>query len=112
MKEIKYLSVSSGGSSLSGWGVPLNYTSSYHPQSDGQSEGLNQFVESYLHCMSSTEPNKWAKWLALAEFWYNTNYHSGLQFTPFQDLYGYTLNHFSLGPYMELTSEDVKDEIK
>jgi hypothetical protein len=39
--------------------------------------------------MTFLEPKKWAAWLPLAEYWYNTNYHTTLKCTPFEALYGY-----------------------
>jgi hypothetical protein len=56
----------------------LNLSSSYHPQTDGQTERLNQCLESYLRCMTQACPTKWSKWISLAEYWYNTTWHSAL----------------------------------
>jgi transposase InsO family protein/ribosomal protein L21E len=69
--------------------VELRYSSAYHPQSDGQTERVNQCLETYLRSMTFQEPKKWMSWLSLAEFWYNTTYHTALQLTPFQALYGF-----------------------
>jgi transposase InsO family protein len=69
--------------------VQLRFSSSYHPQSDGQTERVNQCLENYLRCMTFQEPRKWLSWLPLAEFWYNTSFHTSLQLTPFQALYGF-----------------------
>lgn len=71
-----------------GFRVDLRFSSAYHPQSDGQTERVNQCLENYLRCMIFQEPHKWSKWLSLAEFWYNTSYHTALNITPFQALYG------------------------
>jgi transposase InsO family protein len=56
--------------------VSLHYSSAYHPQKDGKIERVNQCLESYLRCMAFLEPKKWVSWLPLAEWWYNTNYHT------------------------------------
>jgi hypothetical protein len=38
----------------------MNMSSSYHPQTDGQTERLNQCMETYLRCMTQACPSKWA----------------------------------------------------
>lgn len=64
-------------------------SSSYHPQTDGQTERLDQCLEAFLRCTVHSCPKQWIKWLPLAEFWYNTTYHSALGHTPFEVLYGH-----------------------
>lgn len=74
----------------------LNMSSAYHPQTDGQTERLNQCLETYLRCMVQACPTKWAQWIPLAEFWYNSTYHSAHGLTPFQALYGHPPRHFGI----------------
>lgn len=38
--------------------------------------------------MTSHRPHKWVKWLALAEWWYNSTYHSAIKKSPFEAVYG------------------------
>jgi hypothetical protein len=69
--------------------VNLRMSTAYHPQSDGQTERVNQCLESYLRSMAFSEPKKWCSWLSLAEWWYNSTYHTATKFTPFHALYGF-----------------------
>ena len=66
----------------------LLMSSSYHPQMDGQIERLNQCLEIFLRCLVNACLTKWLDWLPLAEYWYNTTFHSALGKTPFEVLYG------------------------
>jgi transposase InsO family protein len=64
-------------------GVQFNMGLAYHPQSDGQTERVNQCMETFLRCFVTACPRKWVDWLPLAEFWYNTSYHSTISQSPF-----------------------------
>lgn len=77
-------------------GTSLRLSSSYHPQTDGQTEHVNQCLETYLRCFVHSCPSKWSSWLSMAEFWYNSSTHSALGRSPFEVLYGYPLRHFGL----------------
>ena len=70
-------------------GTQLAHSSSYHPQFDGQTEIVNKCLEGYLCCFVYDKQTKWVKWLPLAEWWYNTSFHTAAKMTPFMALYGY-----------------------
>jgi hypothetical protein len=70
-------------------GTQLAHSSSYHPQSDGQTEIVNKCLEGYLRCFVSDKQTQWVRWLSLAEWWYNTSFHTATKMTPFMALYGY-----------------------
>lgn len=77
-------------------GTTLSMSSSYHPETDGQSERVNQCLEGYLRCFAHACPTKWIQWLSLAEFWYNTSPHSALGKSPFEVLYGTSPRHLGI----------------
>nr|GEV68628.1 retrovirus-related Pol polyprotein from transposon 17.6 [Tanacetum cinerariifolium] len=41
----------------------------------------------YLRCMYGEKPKEWVKWLPLAKFWYNANYHTSTKTTPYEAVY-------------------------
>lgn len=73
-------------------GIQLLLSSAYHPQTDGQTERVNQCLEMYLRCAIHNDPKQWKSWLSQAEFWYNSSYHTSLGCSPFYALYGYDPN--------------------
>ncbi|GJW42419.1 retrotransposable element Tf2 [Tanacetum coccineum] len=68
----------------------LKMSTAYHPQTDRQTEIVNKCLDTYLRCMTGETPKDWVKWVPLAEYWYNTNYHSVLDTTPYEVVYGQT----------------------
>ena len=83
-------------------------SSARHPQSDGQTERVNQQVECFLRCFVSGHPSHWAKWIPLCEYWYNTNWHSATGKTPFEIIYGHSPRHFGLAPDDTIQSVDLQ----
>ncbi|TYJ96446.1 Transposon Tf2-6 polyprotein [Cucumis melo var. makuwa] len=69
-------------------GTKLNRSSTYHPQSDGQTEVVNRGVKVYLRCFCNDKPKEWIKWISWTEYWYNTTFQRALGMTPFQVVYG------------------------
>jgi hypothetical protein len=69
--------------------VDLHFSTAYHPESDGQTERVNQCLEQYLRTMAFQEPKKWSTWLTTAEWWYNSSYHTAIKTSPFEASYEY-----------------------
>lgn len=69
-------------------GTSFRMSTSYHPQSDGQTEVVNGCLETFLRCFASEQPRQWYSWLSWAEFWYNTSSHSATGKSPFEIVYG------------------------
>jgi hypothetical protein len=70
--------------------VDLHFSTAYHPESDGQTERVNQCLEQYLRTMAFQAPKKWSQWLTTAEWWYNSSYHTTIKTSPFEALYEYS----------------------
>lgn len=63
-------------------------STTYHPQTNRQSELLNKCVQQNLRCYVAEVPSQWVAMLPWAELWYNTSYQTPASMTPFQALYG------------------------
>jgi hypothetical protein len=68
-------------------GTTFKYSSSYHPETDGETEVVNRNLETYLRCLASEHPRQWFKFLHLAEYWYNSAFHSAIKMSLFEALY-------------------------
>jgi hypothetical protein len=63
--------------------ISRKLSSSYHPQTDGQTERTNQTLEQYLRCFINYQQDDWIDFLHMAEFAYNNSIHSSTGYTPF-----------------------------
>ena len=64
-------------------GIEATPSTTYHPQTDGQTKQVNQELEQYLHLFIGERQDDWYGLLLLAEFSYNNHVHLSTQQTPF-----------------------------
>ena len=63
--------------------------SAYHPQTDGETERLNQEVETYLRIFCGSNPETWVDHIPIAKFVHNHRPHSSTRKSPFYLMLGY-----------------------
>jgi hypothetical protein len=66
-------------------------------------------METFLRCFANATPSKWFEWLHLAEFWYNTSWHSALNQSPFFVLYGHSPWQLGLDDADACTVDNLED---
>jgi hypothetical protein len=66
-----------------GLGIETALSTAHRPQTDGQTERLNQTVETFLRIFTSYHQNDWVSLLPYAEFAYNNQKHSSTGWSPF-----------------------------
>eukprot|EP00253_Pinus_taeda_P033985 PITA_33985 len=103
-------------------GTQLNFSTAYHPQTDGQTERVNQVLEDMLRAYVMLKPGQWEEYLHLVEFAYNNGYHTSTQLSPFEVLYGRKCrtpsswggpeDKLSLGPEMLKDMEDMVKRVR
>jgi transposase InsO family protein len=71
-----------------GFGTNLNFIATYHPQTNEQTERVNQIIEDMMRMYVMDKPSKWEDYLHLVEFSYNNGYQDSLKMIPFEALYG------------------------
>lgn len=81
----------------------MSFSSSHHPQHDGQTEALNKLVEQMLRAYVQERPNSWAKRLPLVEHACNSTPRGSTGVAHFLVLNGFTLK----GPlgYLALSND-------
>ncbi len=68
--------------------VKHKMSTTFHPQTDGQTERYNAELEAYLRIFCTYEPDTWNKMLPIAQFAHNSRTHEVLKQSPFQLMYG------------------------
>ena len=69
-------------------GITTALSTAYHPQTDGQTERVNQEIEQYLRLFVNYRQDDWTDWLSIAEFSHNNRLHTSTDHSPFYLNYG------------------------
>jgi len=69
-------------------GIKTKLSTAFHPQTDGQTERMNQELEQYLRFFVEHRQKDWPEWLAAAEFAVNNKVHMATKVSPFMENYG------------------------
>ncbi len=85
-------------------GSKVNLSTAYHPQTDGQSERVNQTLEQYLRCFTSYNQDDWSSLLPMAELAYNNSYSESIGMSPLYAVTGQDANLEHLGDISNTTT--------
>jgi transposase InsO family protein len=70
-------------------GTKLLFSTTSHPQTDGQTEAVNRTLSIMLQAILKTNLKLWEECLPHIEFAYNRSIHSTMKISPFQLVYGF-----------------------
>jgi len=70
-------------------GIKTKLSTAFHPETDGQTERMNQVLEEYLHHYCSWKQDNWKELLPLGEFAINSASSESTGMSPFEANYGY-----------------------
>jgi len=82
--------------------IDRRISTAVHPQTDGQTEGINASMEQYLRVFVNHQPDDWVKWLPLKEFEANDGVSETTKCTPFHVIQG-------MDPWMWFAGEPSKE---
>ena len=68
--------------------IETKLLTAFYPQTDGQTEQMNQELEQYLWFFVDHRQKDWPEWLALVEFAVNNKVHTATKVSPFMANYG------------------------
>ncbi|CEL53110.1 Retrotransposable element Tf2 155 kDa protein type 3 OS=Schizosaccharomyces pombe (strain 972 / ATCC 24843) GN=Tf2-11 PE=4 SV=1 [Rhizoctonia solani AG-1 IB] len=86
--------------------IAPRYSTAYHPQSNGQAEIKNQWLEAYLRPFINHRQSDWVDWLPLAEFAHNAKSKATGK-SPFEIVYGLSP---MISPVLEPTGSPAADD--
>ena len=69
-------------------GTRMTMSTTFHPQTDGQSERAIQVLEDMLRACVQAHKGCWEEHLPLVKFGYNNSYQASIQMAPYEALYG------------------------
>ena len=69
-------------------GIKSKMSTTFHSQTDGQTERVNQKLEQYLRMFIDYRQEQWPDWLGTAEFVYNNKVHTSTKAPLFKANYG------------------------
>ena len=69
-------------------GTRLNFSTAFHPQTDGQSEKVIHILEDMLRSCVIDYEGSWDRHIPLVEFVYNNSFQSSIGMAPYEALYG------------------------
>nr|GEZ22554.1 putative nucleotidyltransferase, ribonuclease H [Tanacetum cinerariifolium] len=72
----------------SAWGTRLKFSTTFHPDVDGQTERTIQALEDMLRSCALEWTRNWDEYLCLVEFAYNNSWHASIKAAPYELLYG------------------------
>jgi len=91
-------------------GTKLLFSTTCHPQIDGQIEVVNRTLSQLLRCFINKNLKTWEEWLPHVEFVYNRVVHSTTQMSSFEVVYGFNpLTPLDLLPLLDIDSMTNKD---
>jgi len=92
-------------------GIKQKLSTTFHPQTDRESERVNQEIEQYLHICGNFQQDDWATLLPLIEFAHNAQPHRSTYRSPFEVWYGF---HLTFKPPLQLQTrlQSVDERIK
>jgi transposase InsO family protein len=97
-------------------GTNHRLSTAFRPQTDGQTERMNQVLEQYLRCYINYEQNNWVEKLPIAQFAYNTAHNESTKLTPAYANFGFTPDAYhdkrdpkTINPAAILKADDLKN---
>ena len=70
------------------FGTRLNFSTAFHPQTNGQFERVMQVLEDMLRGCVFDFPRSWDRYIPLMEFAYNNSYQSSIGMASYEAFYG------------------------